>query len=79
MQGGTDVPLCAGRLLCSGVQRIDALSPMLIRPCEHWRTFVEHVEEGWDSAWPSFCFVPSWRGRVGRQLRCHVTHALKKM
>ena len=29
VQGGIDVPLCAGRLLCSGVQRIDALSSLL--------------------------------------------------
>ena len=34
VQGGTDVPLCAGRLLCSGVQRIDALSSLLTRPRE---------------------------------------------
>ena len=34
VQGGTDVPFCAGCLLCSGVQRIDALSSLLTRPRE---------------------------------------------
>ena len=44
VQGGTDVPLCAGRLLCSGIQRISALSPLLTRSREQRRVFVEHVE-----------------------------------
>ena len=72
VQCGTDVPLCAGRLLCSGEQRIDALSPLLIRPREQWRAFVEHVEGVMGLSVAKFCFVPSWRRRVGRQLRCHV-------
>ena len=27
VQGGIDVPLCAGRLLCSGIQRIRCAEP----------------------------------------------------
>ena len=34
VQGGTDVPFCAGRLLFSGVQRISALSSLITRPRE---------------------------------------------
>ena len=34
VQGGTDVPLCAGRLLCSGVQWIGALSSLFTRSRE---------------------------------------------
>ena len=72
-QGGTDVPFCAGRLLCSREQQVE-LSPLFSRPNEQWRVVVNMLR-CWDSAWP-VPFAPSWRRRVGRQLV--TSHALKK-
>ena len=75
VQGGTDVPFCAGRLLFSGVQRISALSSLFTRPREQW-SIAEHVER-MDSAWPSFVLFRLGDGASGANFVV-TSHALKK-
>ena len=75
VQGGTDVPFCAGRLLFSGEQRISALSLLLTRSREQCRVLLNTLR-GWDSAWPS-CLFRLGDGASGANFVVS-SHALKK-
>ena len=71
VQGGADVPFCAGRLLFSGVPRISALSSLFTRPREQCGV-LSNALRGWTQrGLVLFCSVLATARRAPTSLSRH--------